>query len=225
MVRGAAEACQENGCALIGGETAELPGIYMPGECDLAGCIVGLVERSRIPDPALVRPGDGIIGLASEGLHTNGFSLARAALLSSGAYQLDSYVPDLGQTLADALLAPHRSYLRSVMSALDDGLPIRAMAHITGGGLYDNIPRVLPADAKADIDRRSWTPPPIFDLIQKTAHVPDADMHRTFNMGIGMVLVVARGEAPAVCRYFEEHSEIAWPIGEIVKGACEVQII
>ncbi len=225
MVRGAAEACEENGCALIGGETAELPGIYAPGECDLAGCIVGLTERSRIPNPSSVTPGDAIIGLASEGLHTNGFSLARAALLTSGAFQLDSYIPELGQTLADALLAPHRSYLHSVMSALDDNLPIRAMAHITGGGLYDNIPRVLPPDAKADIDRRSWTPPPIFDLIQKTAQVPDTDMHRTFNMGIGMALVVPREDGRPICQYFEEHGEVAWQIGEIVKGACEVQII
>lgn len=225
MVRGAAEACIENGCVLIGGETAELPGIYAEGESDFAGCIVGVVERSKILQPSSVQAGDALIGLASAGLHTNGYSLARAALFGAGGLQPDAYVPELGQPLGDALLAPHRSYLKSVQAAIEHGLSIRVIAHITGGGLYDNIPRVLPEDARAAIDRRSWTPPPIFDLIQKCGSVPDADMYRTFNMGIGLVLVVSRGQAPAACEFFAAEGEIAWQIGEIVKGAREVQIL
>ena len=224
-VRGVAEGCEENGCALIGGETAEMPGVYKESECDIAGCIVGVVDRAKVLDPHAVQAGDAIIGLASTGLHTNGYSLARAALLGTGEYQMDSYVPELGQTLGDALLAPHKSYLKSVKAALAEGISLRVMAHITGGGLYDNIPRVLPEDAKAAIDRRSWTPPPIFDLIQRVGNVPDADMHRTFNMGLGLVLVVSRSQAPSVVQFFSERGEIAWQVGEIVKGNREVQII
>ena len=225
MVSGAAEACIENGCALIGGETAELPGIYVAGESDFAGCIVGVVDRAKILQPSSVQAGDALIGLASSGLHTNGFSLARAALFEKGELQPDSYVPELGQSVGDALLMPHRSYLHSVQAAIEHELSIRVIAHITGGGLYDNIPRVLPEDARAAIDRRSWTPPPIFDLIQKCGNVPDTDMYRTFNMGIGLVLVVSRGQAPAACEFFNANGENAWQIGEIVKGAREVQIL
>ncbi len=225
VVEGAAEACLENGCALIGGETAEMPGVYTDGECDFAGCVVGIVDREKIPDPSTVKPGDAIIGLASTGLHTNGFSLARAALFDRAGYDLESYIPELGQTLADALLAVHRSYLGSVQMALKHDLQIRVMAHITGGGLYENLPRVLPEDARAAIDRRSWTPPPIFDFIQTTGNIADVEMYRTFNMGIGLALVVSRGQAPAACEFFNAHGEVAWQIGEIAKGVREVQIL
>lgn len=225
VVIGAAEACKENGCALVGGETAEMPGVYAEGECDFAGCIVGVVDRPLIPDPSNVKPGDAIIGLASTGLHTNGFSLARKALFDVGGYQPDSYVPELGQTLADALLAVHKSYLSSISAANEAGLGIRVMAHITGGGLYDNLPRVLPEDARAAIERRSWTIPPIFEVIQKTGNIPDVEMFRTFNMGIGMALVVSRGQATVAVDFFNSQGESAWLIGEIVKGSREVQIL
>jgi len=225
IVQGAAEACIENGCALIGGETAELPGIYVEGECDFAGCVVGVADRAKAPDPSLVQPGDAVIGLASTGLHTNGYSLARKALLDVAGYQLDSWVPELGATLGDALLAVHRSYLKAVDAAYEGGMSVRVMSHITGGGLYDNIPRVLPPDARVTIDRRSWTPPPIFDLIQKCGDIPDVEMHRTFNMGVGMVLIVSRGQAPAACDFFNDQGEVAWQIGEVARGPKEVLII
>lgn len=225
VVQGAAEACSENGCVLIGGETAELPGIYREGECDFAGCIVGVVDRQRVFNPETVQPGDAVIGLASSGLHTNGYSLARKALLDHAGYELESYVPELGQTVGEALLAVHKSYLHSVQEAMSHDLKIRVMAHITGGGLYDNIPRVLPSDAKVLIDRRSWTPPPIFDLIQGAGNVPLVDMHRTFNMGVGMVLIVSRPQAPLAVEFFNSNGEVAWQIGEIARGTREVQII
>ena len=225
IVSGAAEACEANGCALIGGETAEMPGVYTEGECDFAGCIVGVVDRAAIFDPADVKPGDALIGLASNGLHTNGYSLARKALLERAGYALDAYIPELGMVLADALLAPRRSYLQPITEARSKGLAIRVMAHITGGGLYDNLPRVLPEGVMAAIDRRSWTQPPIFGLIQSIAGVPDTEMFRVFNMGIGMVLVVSRGQAPSACEYFNQTGEVAWQIGEIQKGSREVQIL
>jgi len=195
------------------------------GECDFAGCVVGVADRAKAPDPSLVQPGDAVIGLASTGLHTNGYSLARKALLDVGGYHLESWVPELGASLGDALLAVHRSYLRAVTAAYEGGMSVRVMAHITGGGLYDNIPRVLPPDARVTIDRRSWTPPPIFDLIQKCGDIPDVEMHRTFNMGVGMVLIVSRGQAPAACDFFNEQGEVAWQIGEVARGPREVLII
>lgn len=225
IVSGAAEACLENGCALIGGETAEMPGVYRDSECDFAGCIVGVVDREAAPNPSSVQAGDAVIGLASTGLHTNGFSLARKALLEVAGYQLDSFVPELGNTVGDALLAVHRSYLSSVSAAREAGMGIRVMAHITGGGMYENIPRVLPPDMRVVIERRSWTPPPIFALIQSAGNIPDVEMFRTFNMGVGMVLIVSRGQAPAACEFFSERGEVAWQIGEVQRGAREVQII
>ncbi len=190
VVKGLAQGCREAGCALIGGETAEMPGLYAPGEYDLAGCIVGLVERSQIVDGSSVAPGDIVIGLASDGLHTNGYSLARHALLDDAQMSLDAPVPELdGVCLADALLWPHRCYSRAVLPLLvDEGWEktVKAMAHITGGGFVDNIPRVLPPDVGVEIDRAAWAVPPLFRLIQDKGGVSETEMFRVFNMGIGL---------------------------------------
>ena len=193
VVRGLAEGCRSVGCALIGGETAEMPGLYGAGEYDLAGCIVGLVERAKIVDGSSVRPGDVVLGLASDGLHTNGYSLARQVLLDDAHMPLDAPVPELdGVTLGEALLWPHRCYAPAVLPLLDSSpTPVKAMAHITGGGFVDNIPRVLPPGVGVQIDRGAWDVPPLFRLIQDKGGVTGGEMFRVFNMGIGFVLIVA----------------------------------
>ncbi len=224
VVKGLAEGCRSVGCALVGGETAEMPGMYADGEYDLAGCIVGLVDHSRIIDGHMVAPGDALIGIASDGLHTNGYSLARHVLFEVGNMSVDRYMPELGKTIGEELLAPHHCYAPSVLPLLSR-FDIHAMAHITGGGFYDNIPRALPADCQAIVERRSWTPLPIFGLIQETGSVPDAEMFRTFNMGIGMVLIVPREQALFVVEALTEAGENAAVIGEVVKGSHEVQVV
>ncbi|MGC9335770.1 MAG: phosphoribosylformylglycinamidine cyclo-ligase, partial [Anaerolineae bacterium] len=193
-VAGCAQACRALDCALIGGETAELPGVYHPGEFDLAGAIVGWVEREAIIDGRHVRPGDICLGLPSSGLHTNGYSLARRVLAPIG---WQTVVPELGQTLGEALLTPHRAYLRPVEALWDQGVGIKAMAHITGGGFLDNLPRVLPLGVGVEIHRSAWDVPAIFQLIQARGGISTMEMYRVFNMGIGLVLVVAPEEVEA----------------------------
>jgi phosphoribosylformylglycinamidine cyclo-ligase len=226
VVKGLAEGCRSVGCALVGGETAELPGMYHEGEYDLAGCIVGLVERGKIIDGSRVEPSDALIGIASDGLHTNGYSLARHVLLEKAGLTLDRFVPELGRTLGEELLAPHRCYAPAVLPLLEEwGTRIHALAHITGGGFYDNIPRALPADCQAVVDRRTWQPLPIFALIQQAGNVPDHEMFRTFNMGIGMVLVVAREVSLQVVEDLRARGEQAALIGEVIRGSNEVQVL
>lgn len=224
VVKGLAEGCRAVGCALVGGETAEMPGMYQDGEYDLAGCIVGLVERGRIIDGSRVAPGDALIGLASEGLHTNGYSLARHVLFDRAGLTVERFMPEFGKTLGEELLAPHRCYANAVLPLLDQ-FDIHAMAHITGGGFYDNIPRVLPADCQALVDRRTWTPPRIFTLIQELGAVPEIEMFRTLNMGIGMVLIVPAEQAPYIAERLNQAGEQAALIGSVVKGSHEVQVI
>lgn len=224
LVKGMANACKEAGCALIGGETAEMPGVYIEGEFDLAGCIVGLVDRPKIIDGSKVRPGDAMIGLASSGLHTNGYSLVRKIFFQDNDYKVDQYVPELGGVLGDVLLAPHRCYLNSVQAVMDR-FEIHAIAHLTGGGFYNNIPRVLPMDCQVTVERRYWGVPPIFSLLQEKGNIDPAEMHRTFNMGIGMVLIVARERAMDVVALLQEHGETASIIGEVHKGGREVMVI
>lgn len=185
LVKGCAEACTAAGCALLGGETAEMPGVYAPGEFDLVGTIVGWVDKEQVVDGRHVRPGDVCLGLPSTGLHTNGYSLARKVFAD---VPWDTYIGELGTTLGDALLRVHRSYLRPVEKLWKAGITIKAMAHITGGGFYDNLPRVIPSDVGVAIDRAAWEPPPLFGLIQERGHVSTTEMYRVFNMGIGMVL-------------------------------------
>ncbi len=220
VVRGLADGCREAGCALIGGETAEMPGLYAAGEYDLAGCIVGVVERSRIVDGSGVRAGDVVIGLASDGLHTNGYSLARQALLEDAGMTLDAAVPELGGvTLGEALLWPHRCYAPSVLPLLDlSPAPIKAMAHLTGGGFWDNIPRVLPAGIGVQIDKAAWTVPPLFRLIQDAGSVSETEMFRVFNMGIGFVLIVAPDAAEDALTRLRASGETAYRLGEVVEG-------
>jgi phosphoribosylformylglycinamidine cyclo-ligase len=190
IVDGLASACRDNGCALLGGETAEMPGFYAAGEYDVAGFIVGLVDRARVIDGRSIRAGDRLIGIPSSGLHTNGYSLARRIAFELSGLAVGDVVPELGGTIGDALLVPHRSYLRLIEPLLETGR-IKGMAHITGGGITDNLPRVLPEGLEAVVDRRAWPVPAIFQWLQREGSVPDDDMMRTFNMGIGLILVCA----------------------------------
>jgi phosphoribosylformylglycinamidine cyclo-ligase len=196
VVDGLARACRENGCALLGGETAEMPGFYADGEYDVAGFIVGSVQRDRLIDGRRIAAGDVLIGLPSSGLHTNGYSLARTIVFDRLKLGVHDKVPELGTTVADALLAPHRSYLPVIRPLLETspGL-IKGMAHITGGGITDNLPRVLPAGTHAVVRSGSWEVPPLFRWLERAGAVPREDMLRTFNMGIGLILAVAPADA------------------------------
>ena len=190
IVEGLAAACRENGCALLGGETAEMPGFYADGEYDVAGFIVGAVPRHRLIDGKTIVAGDALIALPSSGLHTNGYSLARRIAFETAGLSHDSYVPELGATIGEALLVPHRSYLPVIRPLLKGGM-IKGMAHITGGGVTENLPRILPKGVHAEIDRSSWDVPAIFGWLQTTGEVPAADMLRAFNMGVGLIIACA----------------------------------
>ena len=194
VVEGLAAACRANGCALLGGETAEMPGFYADGEYDVAGFIVGAVRRDRLIDGRSIRPGDVLIGLPSSGLHTNGYSLARRIAFEVAGLSPQSIVPELGGSIGEVLLVPHRTYLPVIRPLLDSGR-IKGMAHITGGGITENLPRILPGGNEAVIDRGAWRVPPIFSWLQKTGGVPEDDMRRTFNMGIGMIVACAPHDA------------------------------
>jgi phosphoribosylformylglycinamidine cyclo-ligase len=218
IVEGIARACRENGCALLGGETAEMPGFYQDGEYDLAGFIIGAVEKSKVIDGKGIAPGDVLIGLKSSGLHTNGYSLARKIVFDHLRLTVSSRVPELGATVGEALLAPHRSYLGVVQPLLDAGL-VKGMAHITGGGITDNLPRVLPPGTKALIKRGSWPVPPLFQWLVNGGGVPLADAYRTFNMGIGLIVACAPGDVADARRTLASAGEPdARVIGEIVSG-------
>lgn len=225
IVEGLARACKANGCALLGGETAEMPGFYADREYDLAGFIVGMVERPQVLTGARIAVGDALIGLPSSGLHTNGYSLARRIVFDTLMLGIHDHLPELGGGIGDALLRPHRSYLTPVLPLVHDGL-VHGMAHITGGGLTDNVPRVLPAGTAARIDRGTWDVPPLFAWLVRKGEVPDADAWRTFNMGIGLVLVVPAGEVNHVLERLAETGESeARVIGEIVAGDGTVQYV
>jgi phosphoribosylformylglycinamidine cyclo-ligase len=218
VVAGVARACRENGCALVGGETAEMPGFYADGEYDVAGFIVGVVEKSKIVDGRRIEPGDAVIGLPSAGLHTNGYSLARKICFDVAAWKPDTFVPELGATAADALLAPHRSYLSIVRPMLERGL-VKGMAHITGGGMTENLPRILPEGCAATIDRGSWTVPPLFLALQRHGRIADDEMFRTFNMGMGLIVVCAADEVSRVTSLVEAAGEPGVVrIGTVVAG-------
>lgn len=225
VVRGMAEACQAVGAALIGGETAEMPGVYTEEEIDVVGAIVGLVDAEKKLPRGKVQAGDSVIGIASSGLHTNGFSLARRSLFEMGGLSVRDKVPGLETTIGEELVRPHKCYFNSVYPILQDTERVYAVAHITGGGLYDNIPRVMPADVRVMIEKRSFTPLPIFQLIQEVGKIPDIEMYRAFNMGIGMVLLVDRMVAPTVVDRLNEAGEAAAIIGEVQAGSHDVQIL
>ncbi len=224
VVKGIAEGCRRAGCALIGGETAELPGFYADGEYDLAGFAVGCVDRARIVDGTKVVPGDLVLGVASSGLHSNGYSLARKAL---ERHPLDRRFVEAGdRTLADLLLEPTRIYAKDVLALLE-AVPVKAFAHITGGGLPGNVPRNLPDGTKAVLEERRWTRPPIFDLVQREGGVARDEMFRTFNMGLGLVCVVAPGDEANAHAVLSQRGLPSWTVGVIEEGGpgeatCEV---
>ena len=213
VVGGCAEACRAVGCALLGGETAEMPGVYAPGEFDLVGTIVGVVDRAAIIDGRTIVAGDAILGLASSGLHTNGYSLARRVLADR---DLRAFVPELGQPLGDALLAPHRAYLAEVQRLQQAGISIKGLAHITGGGLIDNPPRIFPEGVAARLQRAAWPIPPIFRLIQQAGQIADDEMAHVFNLGLGMLVIVPADQAAHTLSTLGAN---AWLVGEMVPRA------
>ena len=213
VIGGFAKACKENGCSIIGGETAEMPGLYAKGEFDLAGTIVGVVEKKKIIDGKNIESGDVLIGLPSTGLHTNGYSLARQVLLKK--FSLKKRIPDLQSTLGDALLAVHRSYLKPITRLTAMGI-VKGMSHITGGGIVGNTLRIIPKGLRLDIAWDMWDRPPLFSLIQHAGKVPEADMRRTFNLGIGLIMIVAPESCSAACRTLRAAGEEPMIIGEVI---------
>jgi phosphoribosylformylglycinamidine cyclo-ligase len=217
LVKGVARGCKLAGMSLVGGETAQMPGLYRLGEYDIAGFAVGLADRARIPRPARIRPGDVLIGLASSGLHSNGFSLVRRVLLERARLKIDSRVAELGCVLGDELLRPTKIYAK-VATVLFERFPIRGLANITGGGILENLPRVLPAGLQAVVHRGSWPVPPIFDLIARLGRIGQAEMDRTFNNGLGMIAVVPPRDADAVIAHLRRLRTPAYLVGEIRRG-------
>jgi phosphoribosylformylglycinamidine cyclo-ligase len=232
IIKGFAKACAENRCALIGGETAQMPGFYRLGEYDVSGTIVGVVEKSRMLDGKSIRPGDVVIGLASSGLHTNGYSLARQIFFDQLKLKPTSHVSELRNTIGAELLKVHVSYGPLVQKLLKKFNAskasrywiIKGLAHITGGGFVDNIPRVLPKTCDVIIRKGSWAELPIFQLIRQNGGVPEAELYQVFNMGIGMTLIVAAEKASAVLRFIDSQKQRAWLIGEVVKGRGVVHV-
>jgi phosphoribosylformylglycinamidine cyclo-ligase len=225
VVGGVARACRENGCALVGGETAEMPGFYADGEYDIAGFIVGIVDRAKLVDGRAIVPGDVLIGLPSAGLHTNGYSLARRVLFDVGGLRHDAIVPELGGTVGDALLAPHRSYLSVVRPLLERQL-VKGLAHITGGGITENLPRILPDGCAAEIDTRAWPVPPIFQVIARRGEIARDEMFRAFNMGVGLVIVCAASDAADVRAAARAAGEPgAFVLGRVLAGPGTVRYI
>jgi phosphoribosylformylglycinamidine cyclo-ligase len=228
IVKGVADGCKQAGCALLGGETAELPGLYAKGEYDLAGFAVGVVERKNVIDGSQVEPGDIILGLPSSGLHSNGYSLARKALLEKAGLKLGAKAPGLGCTLGEELLKPTRIYVKPVLAAFGAYAvkrPIRALAHITGGGLVENVPRVIPGDCDAVFNIDSWEAPPIFRLIQKAGNIADDEMYRVFNMGLGMVMVVTPPSVETVLSKLKRSGCKASVVGRIADGSGKVRLV
>ena len=219
VVEGMARACKENACVLLGGETAEMPDFYPEGEYDLAGFIVGVVDKAKVIDGRSIEPGDVVIGLPSTGLQTNGYSLARKLFFEVGGYKVDSYIDELGTTVGEALLATHSSFLPQLGPLLDTGM-IKGLAHITGGGFLENIPRILPENVSVEIKRGSWTEPPIFGLMRKLGNVSDTEMFRTFNMGIGMILICSQFDADTIAHQLDG----GFDIGKVIEGKNDVTV-
>jgi phosphoribosylformylglycinamidine cyclo-ligase len=216
IVGGIAKGCQEAGCALIGGETAEMPGLYHDGEYDLAGFSVGVVDADKLIDGSEIRVGDKIIGIASSGIHSNGFSLARHVLFDKGNFKIDHQHPDLNGSIGDELLKPTKIYVKSILNLLKN-FTLKGIVHITGGGFIDNIPRIVPAPCRAVILKDTWEIPPIFSLIQDTGHVDPTEMFRVFNMGIGMIIIVPEKETDEIMERLQSLGERAFSIGVIEK--------
>ncbi|MFD7525061.1 phosphoribosylformylglycinamidine cyclo-ligase [Paenibacillus chitinolyticus] len=217
IVKGIADGCAGSGCSLIGGETAEMPGMYTEGEYDIAGFTVGIVDKKKIIDGSTVRPGDAVIGLASSGVHSNGFSLVRKLLLEEKGHSLTDTIDELGGVLGDVLLEPTKLYVKPVLGILEQ-VGIKGAAHITGGGFLENIPRTLPEGVNVNIQYGSWPILPIFSLMQREGNITNNDMFRTFNMGIGMVIIVAQEDAEKALEIAASHGHDAYRIGEVTEG-------
>jgi phosphoribosylformylglycinamidine cyclo-ligase len=222
IVSGIAEGCRRAGCALIGGETAEMPDFYAPGEYDLAGFAVGVAERHRVINGSGIAPGDRLIGLASSGLHSNGYSLARAVLFERLGLNVTDRLEACGRSVAEELLEPTRIYVKSILAVLKEH-PVKGMAHVTGGGITGNLPRILPEGCRARVRLKSWSVPPIFHLIQEGGAVEETEMLRTFNMGVGLILAVDREPAALIRERLAALGEVAWEIGEVIRGPGGVE--
>ncbi|MBQ9614852.1 MAG: phosphoribosylformylglycinamidine cyclo-ligase [Selenomonadaceae bacterium] len=225
VVKGVAQACKESGCALIGGETAEMAGFYPVGEYDIAGFAVGVVEKSKVITSARVKEGDVLLALPSSGVHSNGYSLVRKIVFEKQGMKGDEYIESLGKTIGEELLTPTRLYPKAclpIIQKFDEAL--HGMVHITGGGFYENIPRALPDGLAAEIDGGAWEMPEIFRLLQEWGNVDWHEMYRTFNMGIGMVLIAAKEQAGAIQKFLEDAGEVCYEIGKVTKGSHDVTI-
>ncbi len=224
IVEGLARGCRENGCVLLGGETAEMPGFYADGEYDIAGFIVGCVDRPKVIDGSRIKVGDVALGLPSNGLHTNGYSLARKLLFEVAGFAPATHLDELGMTVGAALLAEHKSYLPALQGLLEHE-HLHALAHITGGGLIENIPRVLPENLSVELERASWETPALFNLLQRLGNVSEAEMLRTFNCGIGMVVICAAEAHDEMTKHLARHGEAARAIGRVVEGNRDVRLV
>ncbi len=223
MVSGMSKACRENGVSLLGGETAEMPGTYRDGEHDIAGCITGVVEKEKIVTGEKVVEGDIILGFPSSGLHTNGYSLARKLFFEIALNKVDTKIDELGMTVGEALLQVHTNYSMPVLKMLDNGIQIHGIAHITGGGFLENIPRVLPEQLDAEIKKDTWPMVPIFPYMQKLGDISETDMYRTFNMGIGLMLIVPKSEKEKIKSILVDYPKFkAYEIGKIINGSKKV---
>lgn len=220
LVSGMATACRDNNVSLVGGETAEMPNTYLPKEHDLVGIVTGIVEKDKIIAGKNIKPGDAVLGFASSGLHTNGYSLARKLFFEIAKLKIDAKLPELDKPLGEVLLAPHINYTNPVLNILNNNIPIKGMAHITGGGLLENIPRVLPDNCAIKINKKSWQIPAVFNLMQKIGDLEEQEMYRTFNMGIGFVLITAPENIPAIMEKVSGYN--LFEIGEVIAGNKEV---
>jgi len=222
VIEGVADGCRENGCVLLGGETAEMPGFYGEGEYDIAGFIVGVVDKQKIIDGKKITEGDVLLALPSVGLHTNGYSLARKLFFEVAGYTPETQVSNIGMTAGEALLQPHVSYLRPLEGLLDSGV-IKGLAHITGGGLIDNIPRILPEGTAVQIEKGSWPILPVFELMQRLGNVTEREMYRTFNMGVGMVIVCTPSDKDEIKAHVERN-QACYEIGRVIQGERDVAL-
>lgn len=226
IISGMVKACKENDIALVGGETAEMPGTYLPGEHDLVGVITGIVEKEAVILGKSIAVDDVVMAFPSSGLHTNGYSLARKLIFALGKYNVDSYFPELQQTIGEALLTPHVNYTKPVLHLLKKSIPIRGMAHITGGGVLENIPRILPAQCSVEINKNVCPQLPIFELLRQLGHLNDTEMYRTFNMGIGLIMIVPSYTVDSMYEVMADFPQFPlYEIGKVVSGQQEVKLI
>ena len=224
IVNGMADACLDIGVSLVGGETAEMPDTYLPGEHDLVGIVTGVVNKKNIITGDSIRPGDAVLGLPSNGLHTNGYSLARKLFFDVGGYSVNDTIPEFEESVGLTLLTPHTNYTNHILTIIDNGIDIHGLAHITGGGIIENIPRVLPENCSVEIRRGSWPALPVFNIMQSIGNVDHEEMYRTFNMGIGMVVIVNAAEITKIKNSLKNLSEV-YRIGSVIQGKRRIRII